>query len=129
MKIDHIAVWTKQLEKMKLFYETYFHGKSGEKYINPRKNFESYFIEFDSGARLELMEKFEIDKKIPGERHHYLGITHFAFSAGGRTEVDQLTEQLRTDGYHIVGEPRLTGDGYYESVVSDPDGNTVEITE
>ena len=64
MRIDHIAIWTKQLEKMKHFYGTYFQGKLGEKYINPRKNFESYFVEFDSGTRLELMEKLEVDSKL-----------------------------------------------------------------
>lgn len=129
MRIDHIAIWTQHLEKMKHFYETYFHGKSGEKYINPRKNFESYFIEFDSGARLELMEKLEIKTKLHEDEVHYLGITHFAVSTGTRDKVNQLTEQLRSDGYRIIGEPRVTGDGFYESVVLDPEGNKVEITE
>ena len=129
MKIDHIAIWTKQLEKMKRFYALYFNGKPGEKYLNPRKNFESYFLEFDGGARLELMEKLEIDSKLHDDLENYLGITHFAISAGNRARVDQLTEQLRSDGYKIIGEPRITGDGYYESVVLDPDGNKVEITE
>lgn len=129
MKIDHIAIWTQHLEKMKHFYESYFDGKSGEKYLNPRKNFESYFIEFDSGSRLELMEKLEIDKKLHEDEANYLGLTHFAFSTGSRKKVDQLTAQLRSDGYKIIGEPRVTGDGYYESVALDPEGNKVEITE
>ena len=129
MRIDHIAIWTKKLEKMKHFYETYFQGKSGEKYINPRKNFESYFVEFDSGTRLELMEKLEVDSKLHDDIENYLGITHFAISTGERIEVDHLTERLRTDGFKIIGEPRVTGDGFYESVVLDPDGNKVEITE
>jgi lactoylglutathione lyase len=129
MRIDHIAIWTKQLEKMKHFYETYFQGKPGEKYINPRKNFESYFVEFDSGTRLELMEKLEVNSKLHDDIENYLGITHFAISTGGRKEVDHLTERLRTDGFKIIGEPRVTGDGFYESVVLDPDGNKVEITE
>ena len=129
MKIDHIAIWTKQLEKMRHFYEQYFSGKSGPKYINPRKNFESYFVEFDSGSRLEIMEKLEVDSKLHNDIENYLGITHFAFSTGEKKKVDQLTEQLRTDGYQIIGEPRTTGDGYYESVILDPDGNKVEITE
>jgi lactoylglutathione lyase len=129
MKIDHIAIWTKNLDKMRHFYELYFQGKSGEKYINPRKNFESYFIEFESGTRLELMEKLEINTKLHDDTENYLGITHFAFSTGNRQQVDHLTERLRTDGYRIIGEPRTTGDGYYESVILDPDGNKVEITE
>ncbi len=129
MKIDHIAIWTQQLEKMKHFYENYFNGKAGEKYINPRKNFESYFIEFDGGTRLELMEKLDIDIRLQEDMENYLGITHFAISTGTREMVDQLTELLRSDGYVIAGEPRETGDGYYESVILDPDGNKVEITE
>lgn len=129
MKIDHIAIWTKNLDKMRYFYEQYFQGKSGEKYINPGKNFESYFIEFDGGARLELMEKLEIDSKLHEDTENYLGITHIAFSTRARQQVDLLTERLRNDGYKIIGEPRTTGDGYYESIVLDPDGNKVEITE
>ena len=129
MKIDHIAIWTQRLEKMKHFYETYFYGKTGDKYINPRKNFESYFVEFESGTRLELMEKLEVSTKLHDDIENYLGITHFAISTGERKNVDQLTEQLRSDGYKIIGEPRVTGDGCYESVVLDPDGNKLEITE
>jgi len=129
MRIDHIAIWTIHLEKMRHFYETYFHGKAGEKYINPRKNFESYFVEFDGGTKLELMEKLEVDAKLHDDIENYIGITHFAISAGSRQKVDLLTEQIRADGYHVVSEPRETGDGYYESVVLDPEGNKVEITE
>ena len=129
MRIDHIAIWTKQLEKMRHFYEHYFKGKSGDKYINPRKNFESYFVHFDGGSRLELMEKLEVDSKLHDDIENYLGITHFAFSTGNKKDVDELTEQLRSDGYQVIGEPRTTGDGYYESVIRDPDGNKVEITE
>jgi len=129
MKIDHIAIWTQHIDKMRHFYEKYFEGKSGEKYINPRKNFESYFIEFDKGSRLELMEKLEVDSKLHDDIENYLGITHFAFAAGNRSKVDQLTEQLRADGYMIIGEPRMTGDGFYESIVLDPEGNKIEITE
>jgi len=129
MRIDHIAIWTQHLDKMRHFYEYYFNGKAGEKYLNPRKNFESYFVEFDSGTRLELMEKLEVDSKLHDDIENYLGITHFAISTGQRTKVDQLTEQLRSDGYKIIGEPRVTGDGFYESIVLDPDGNKVEVTE
>jgi lactoylglutathione lyase len=129
MRIDHIAIWTKHIDKMRHFYEKYFEGKSGDKYINPRKNFESYFIEFDTGSRLELMEKLEVDSKLHDDIENYLGITHFAIATGTRSKVDQLTEQLRSDGYKIIGEPRVTGDGCYESIVLDPEGNKVEITE
>jgi len=129
MKIDHIAIWTKHIEKMRHFYESYFQGKAGEKYLNPRKNFESYFIEFDGGSKLELMEKLEVDSKIHDDMEDYLGITHFAISTGSSEKVNQLTERIRNDGYKIIGEPRMTGDGCYESVVLDPEGNKVEITD
>ncbi len=56
-------------------------------------------------------------------------MTHFAISVGSRERVDELTEKIRSGGFKIVGEPRTTGDGYYESVVRDPEGNLVEISE
>ena len=52
MKIHHIAIWTFQLEEMKEFYTRYFNGSSNEKYINPKKGFESYFLHFDEGKDL-----------------------------------------------------------------------------
>jgi len=127
MQIDHIAIWTNKLEKMKFFYEHYFGGVSGEKYINPRKNFESYFIGFENGVRIELMEKLEVNTHAHHQNEEYLGFAHFAINLGDRVAVDLLTEQLRVDGFVIFGEPRITGDGYYESVVLDPDGNKVEL--
>jgi len=114
---------------MRHFYEHYFNGKSGEKYINPRKNFEAYFVVFDGGSKLELMEKLEVNTKLHDDAENYLGMTHFAISTGNKKSVDELTEQLRTDGFKIIGEPRTTGDGFYESIILDPDGNKVEITE
>jgi lactoylglutathione lyase len=128
MKIEHIAFWVKDLEAMRLFYETYFLGISGKKYYNPHKNFSSYFLHFESGARLELMHKPMIDSNYSEKNTEYLGITHLAFSVGSPEKVDTLTEKLRKDGYRIVGEARTTGDGYYESVVLDPEGNQLEIT-
>jgi len=53
---------------------------------------------------------------------------HLAISVGSKEKVDELTEKLRADGYTVAGNPRLTGDGYYESVVFDPEGNRIEIT-
>ena len=125
MNIAHIAIWTKDLEAMKDFYSKYFKGKSNEKYTNPIKGYESYFISFESGAQLELMRKQSVDK--PLETEERLGITHIAFKLGTKDAVLALTETLRSDGFYVVGEPRTTGDGYFESVVLDVERNRIEL--
>lgn len=125
MTIEHIAVWTNQLEAMKTFYVTYFNGVSNEKYVNEKKKFSSYFISFESGARLELMHK---EGLLTDFQEEHLGIAHFAFSLSSKEKVDALTNRLRGEGVLVVSEPRRTGDGYYESIVEDPDGNYIEIT-
>ena len=124
MRIHHIAIWTFRLEEMKEFYVRYFKGTSNEKYVNPQKGFESYFIRFDCGADLELMSRTDVQNTPIGENR--LGLTHFAFALDSKEEVLELTEKLRSAGYTISGEPRTSGDGYFESVVLDPDGNRVE---
>lgn len=128
MKIEHVAIWTKDLERMKKFYEKYFNATSNELYTNQKKGFKSYFLTFDSGARLEIMQRSDIltHKKSPG--NEYVGYAHLAISTGSEDRVDKLSEKLRNDGFPILDGPRRTGDGYYESVVSDPDGNRIEIT-
>jgi len=128
MKIEHIAIWTKNLEKMREFYVNYFNGKAGEKYENIKNRYSSYFIEFEAGARLELMQMEAIPDNLNSIEKQYIGIIHIAFSTGSEEAVDRLTEELRKDGYTVAGEARRTGDGYYESVVLDPEGNRVEIT-
>ncbi|MEM6264552.1 MAG: VOC family protein [Bacteroidota bacterium] len=128
MKIEHVAIWVTDLEKMKAFYEKYFHGKAGEKYLNPKKNFSSYFLKFDSGSRLELMHKPEIPQSTNNVEAQFTGIIHLAISVGSVKQVDDLTQKLRTDGFKVIGEPRYTGDGYYESVILDPEDNRIEIT-
>jgi len=125
MNIAHIAIWTKDLEAMKDFYSKYFKGESNEKYTNPIKGFESYFISFESGTQLELMRKQSVDK--PLETEERLGITHIAFKLESKDAVLSLTETLRSDGFIIVGEPRTSGDGYFESVVLDVEGNRIEL--
>ncbi len=127
MKIEHIAIWVSEIELMRSFYENYFNAKAGDKYINLKKNFTSYFLSFTEGTRLELMYKPEI-KNNQNQGTERLGFIHFALSVGSKEKVINLTELLRKDGYEIVGEPRITGDGYYESVVLDPEGNRIEIT-
>lgn len=127
MKIEHIAIWVRDLEASKNFYETYFEGRAGEKYHNPTKSFTSYFLSFDSGARLELMYRPDVYERLQ-HGQEIIGFTHLAISLGSREKVDGLTEQLRSDGFTVVGEPRTTGDGYYEGIVLDPEGNRIEIT-
>lgn len=128
MKIEHLALWTNQLEEMKDFYCKYFGGQSNEKYINYKKEFESYFITFDEGARIELMHTTGIVEQETYEMIASLGLTHFAVSVGDELELRRLTERLREDGFTISSDVRMTGDGYMESVILDPDGNCVEIT-
>lgn len=125
MKIEHVAIWVKDIERIKKFYTHYFGADSNSLYVNDKKGFASYFLTFSSGSRLELMKKVGIDKESQPDQ---LGWAHVAFSVGSKEEVDILTERLRNDGYTIQGEPRTTGDGYYESVIEDPEGNIVEIT-
>ena len=127
MKIEHIAIWTPSLEKLKSFYVNYFKGEAGELYHNPSKQFNSYFLRFEGGTRLELMQMPGIPDNSNDPIKQYQGLIHLAFAVGSRQNVDELTNKLKSDGYKVIGEPRLTGDGYYESVILDPDGNRVEI--
>jgi lactoylglutathione lyase len=128
MKIEHIAIWSKDIERLKAFYEKYFNAASNNKYTNPNKSYSSYFLTFSSGARLELMHMPSIPESLDSKDAQFLGYIHMAISTGSKEQVDQLTAQLKADGYKIMDGPRHTGDGYYESVVLDPDGNRVEIT-
>lgn len=128
MRIEHLAIWVDDIELTMQFYMKYFEVGCGEKYVNTKKNFISYFLSFeDARTRIELMHI--PDMKNPSSRGNLKGLAHFAISVGGKDIVDTLTERLREDGYTIVGEPRETGDGYYESVILDPEGNCVEIVE
>ena len=128
MKIEHLAIWVNDLYKMKSFYEKYFDATAGEEYHNPTKNFTSYFLSFENGCRLELMQKPEIPANKNDVFQQYIGIIHFAISVGSKEKVDELTEAIRKEGFPVVGEPRTTGDGYYESVILDPENNRIEIT-
>ncbi|WP_143317843.1 VOC family protein [Clostridium sp. HBUAS56017] len=129
MKIEHIAIYTKDIERLKKFYVDYFNGTIGDKYFNPTKNFESYFISFDSGARLEIMQMPSIPDNLNSTIDQYIGLIHIAISVGSIEKVNELTDKLRNAGYQVIDEPRHTGDGYYESCILDPDGNRIEITE
>ena len=127
MYIEHIAIWTKDLEQIKTFYQTFFGAKSNQKYTNPTKGFESYFLSFDSGARIEIMSLPKLAAPA-GDGPPAVGLAHFAISTGSKQAVEALTQQIEQAGYRVVSPPRTTGDGYFESVVADPDGNLVEIT-
>lgn len=128
MKIEHIAIYVKDLERSKLFYEKYFNAKSNEKYRNPKTQFESYFLSFSEGARLEIMTLPTVNSTSNNVLLNLIGLAHFSVSVGSKENVLALTETLRKDGYTISGEPRITGDGYFESVILDCDGNKIEIT-
>ncbi len=181
MKIEHVAIWVKDIDKICEFYRKYFGGVVHPIYHNPAKQFTSRFVTFESGARLEVMHRPDIDanvgtvtslqfythrsanekmraffrfltsavfhvKRPQGECSDHtcmgiaepqdvghevsqqLGFAHLSFSVGSKEEVDRLTQQMSCDGIQVVGQPRTTGDGYYESVVLDPEGNRVEIT-
>lgn len=125
MHIEHIAIWTQDLERLKAFYETHFGAAANDKYINPTKGFASYFLTFEGGARLELMTKTGLGDAAAFPA---IGYTHFALSTGSAAAVNTLTKQLHAAGVPVVDGPRWTGDGYYESVILDPDGNHIEIT-
>ncbi|MDR2914986.1 MAG: VOC family protein [Tannerella sp.] len=128
MKIEHLAIWVEDVELLRQFYIKYFSVSCGEKYVNTKRNFTSYFLSFgDDKTRLELMHIPDMEN--PVSRGNLKGLAHFAISVGGKDVVNVLTERLREDGYMIASEPRTSGDGYYESAVLDPEGNYVEIVE
>ncbi|MCT4663487.1 MAG: VOC family protein [Tissierellales bacterium] len=126
-KIEHIAIWSKDIERLKDFYIKYFRAKANDGYHNKTKGFRSYFLSFDDGSRLEIMNMDGI-LEIEKSDSQYLGYSHLAMNVGTKDDVIELTERIRCDGYEVVGEPRTTGDGYFESVILDPDGNRIEIT-
>jgi len=125
MTIAHVALWTADLERSRHFYTTYFEAVAGGRYHNPARQFSSYFLAFAGGARLELMQQPALP---PAGRAPRLGYAHLAFATGSPAAVRALTERLCAAGYCVLSEPRTTGDGYFESVVADPDGSLVEIT-
>ena len=127
MYIEHIAMYVNDLEKTKEFFIKYLGTKSNNIYHNKKTDFKSYFLSFDSGSRLEIMTKPELVDDVKDLKR--TGFIHIAFSVGSKEKVDELTEILKADGYEVISGPRTTGDGYYESVVEDCEGNLIEITE
>lgn len=126
MKIEHVAMYVNELEKAKNFFIKYFGAVSNAGYHNTKTGFRSYFLTFDDGARLEIMNKpmmSDTEKEL--QRTGYI---HIALSVGSKDKVDELTTQLKEDGYEVVSGPRTTGDGYYESCIIGIEGNQIEIT-
>ena len=126
MRIEHIAMYVSDLEKAKCFFENYFGAVSGNKYHNIKTDFSSYFLTFDSGARLEIMHRPNLTENP--NRSSVCGYTHLAFRVGSKEKVDELTKQLVADGYALITGPRITGDGYYESCIVGFDNSLIEIT-
>ena len=127
MKIEHIAIWTYNLEGMRSFYMRYFDASSNEIYYNHSKGYRSHFLTFNGDCRLEIMEMPGVPKSKNDVVKQFTGLIHFAIKVDSRTDVDKLTNIIKSDGFKVISEPRITGDGYYESVILDPDGNRVEI--
>lgn len=126
MKIEHIAMYVNDLEAAKQFFETYFEASANDGYHNKKTDFKSYFLSFDDGARLEIMNRPNMeDAEKSIQRTGYI---HIAFSLGSKERVDSLTARLKDDGYEVVSGPRMTGDGCYESCIVAVEGNQVEIT-
>ncbi len=128
MFIHHLAIWCFDLEREAAFYERYFGASRSAKYENPAKGFSSYFMAFNSGSKIELMSRGDVTEGAGRNGPERLGFSHFAVSVGSKERVDELTAALGNDGFTIVSRPRVTGDGYYESVVLDPENARIEIT-
>lgn len=126
MKVEHVAMYVNDLEGARDFFVHYFHAVSNAGYHNTATNFRSYFLTFEDGARMELMNHPEMEDPRKGLRR--TGLIHIAFSVGSKEKVDELTQILQQDGYEVLSGPRTTGDGYYESCIAGIEGNQIEIT-
>jgi lactoylglutathione lyase len=124
-RLEHVALWVRDIDRVAAFYAGYFDARIGERFENPRKGFQSRFITFGGGARLEVMARHDVGTRATGEA---LGFAHVAIAIGDEAAVDALAARLRADGVTVLDGPRRTGDGYYECVVLDPEGNRVEVT-
>ena len=129
MRIEHVAMWCRDLETLRAFYVKYFDAQSNRKYVNENTGFSSYFLRFSSGARLELMQLNTISESNADPHLQVTGLAHLAISVGSKDSVDEMTRNLADAGYAVLKKPHMTGDGYYESVVLDPENNRIEITD
>jgi lactoylglutathione lyase len=129
MMLEHVAIWTDNLEELKRYYIKYFGATANEKYTNEESQFQSYFLTFESGARLEIMMRPGIpENKNDRVSAQHKGIIHLAFGVNSMRDVDEKAKQLQSDGFKILRGPRRTGDGYYEFETLDPDDNRLEVT-
>ena len=126
MKIEHVAMYVNNLEAAKEFFIRYLGGRANDGYHNKTTDFRSYFLSFDGGARLEIMQKPQMAD--PKKDLNRTGFVHVAFSVGSKEKVDELTARLKADGFPVVSGPRTTGDGYYESCIVGIEDNQIEIT-
>jgi lactoylglutathione lyase len=125
MTIEHVALWTPNLERSRQFYGEYFGAVATGWYRDPDQQFCAYFLSFASGARLELMQPVKL---LAAGSSPVVGYAHLAFASASVATVQALTERLRRAGYLIIHEPGPTAEGTYKSVIADPDGNLIEIT-
>ncbi len=116
--IDHTAAWVSNLERARDFYERWFQAKAGPLYSSASRPFRSCFLTLAGRTRLELMWS-------PKEAARH---AHVAVSVGSEAAVDRLFAKMQSAGVAVVSAPRRTGDGYYEAVMLDSEGNPVEIT-
>lgn len=129
MKLEHVAIWTSRLDVLKDYYVKHFGGKVNEKYVNKETGFESYFITFDKGTRLEIMQLPGIPENLNDRiTKQHIGLIHLAFKAGDMDAVISKSEELEKAGFRILRGPRVTGDGYFEFETLDPDNNRIEVT-
>jgi lactoylglutathione lyase len=129
MTLDHVAIWTTQLEELKDYYVKYFNGVPNEKYTNKETGFESYFLTFDKGSRLEIMQKPGIPENLNDrviEQHQ--GIIHLSFGVESMKTVIQKSNEMAKEGFRILRGPRRTGDGFFEFETLDPDNNRIEVS-
>ncbi|MDO5582151.1 MAG: VOC family protein [Planctomycetia bacterium] len=126
MRIDHIALYVKDLERTREFFQSYFQARSNNGYRNPKSGLRTYFLTFEDGTRLEIMTRSDLED--PEKSEFRTGYIHLAFSLGSSEAVDSITKRLADDGFTVLSGPRTTGDGYYESCVLGPEGNILELT-
>lgn len=126
MKIAHVALWTRDIDAQVTFWQRYFDGVAGEQYVSRnRPGFVSRFVSLAAGPTLEIMSLPDLlSAEQASER---VGWAHIALSVGEESRVDQLAQRAQQEGI-LQAAPRWTGDGFYEAIIRDSDGNAIEIT-